>query len=30
MLKEMSFDELVEEANVDDDFNLDEYMEAWG
>lgn len=30
MLKEMSYDELVEEANVDDDFNLDEYMKAWG
>jgi len=29
MLKEMSYDELVEEANVDDDFNLDEYMKAW-
>ena len=27
MLKEMSYDELVEEACADD---IDEYMEAWG
>ena len=30
MLKEMYYDELIEEAGVDDDFNLDEYMKAWG
>ena len=29
-LKEMSYDELVEEASVDEEFTLDEYMEAWG
>ena len=29
-LKEMSYDELVEEACIDEEFTLDEYMEAWG
>lgn len=29
MLKEMSYDELVHEACIDDDFTLDEYMEVW-
>ena len=30
MIKEMSYDELVEEACVDEEFTLNEYMEAWG
>jgi hypothetical protein len=29
MLNEMSEDELIKEMNVDEDFILDEYMEAW-
>ena len=29
-LKEMTYDELVEEACVDEEFTLNEYMEAWG
>jgi len=29
-LKEMTYDELVEEASVDDEFTLDEYLKAWG
>ena len=28
--KEMTYDELVEEACVDEEFTLNEYMEAWG
>ena len=28
--KEMSYDELVEEACIDEEFTLNEYMEAWG
>lgn len=30
MLKEMSYDELVEETQTDEEFTLDEYMEAYG
>ena len=30
MLKEMSYDELVEETQTDEEFTLMEYMEAWG
>jgi len=30
MLKDMTYDELVEEACVDEGFMLDDYMEAWG
>ena len=30
MLKEMSYDELIEETSTDDTFHLDEFMEAWG
>ena len=29
-LKGMTYDELVEEACIDEEFTLDEYMEAWG
>jgi L-ascorbate metabolism protein UlaG (beta-lactamase superfamily) len=29
MLKEMSYDELVEEANVDEEYTLEEYLETW-
>ena len=29
-LKKMSYDELIEEACVDEHFTLDEYMETWG
>jgi hypothetical protein len=29
MLNEMSENELIKEMNVDEDFILDEYMEAW-
>jgi hypothetical protein len=29
MLNGMSEDELIKEMNVDEDFILDEYMEAW-
>ena len=30
MLKEMNYDELVEETQTDEEFTLMEYMEAWG
>ena len=30
MIKEMTYDELIEESCVDEEFGLDEYMEAWG
>lgn len=30
MIKEMSEDELIEEASVDEHFTLKEYMSAWG
>lgn len=30
MLKEMSYDELVEETQTDDTFHMNEFMEAWG
>ena len=30
MLKDMTYDELLEEACVDNEFSLDDYMEAWG
>ena len=30
MLKEMSYDELVEETSTDDIFTLDEFMRAYG
>ena len=29
-LKEMTYDELVEETCTDDTYHLSEYMEAWG
>ena len=29
MLKEMSYDELVEETQTDDIFTIDEFMRAW-
>ena len=29
MLKEMSYDELVEETQTDEEFTLDEYMEGY-
>lgn len=29
MLKEMNYDELVEEANVDEEYTLEEYLETW-
>ena len=30
MLKEMTYDELVEETDTDDFFTLDLFMKAWG
>ena len=30
MLKEMTYDELVEETSTDDCYTLDEYMQTWG
>jgi hypothetical protein len=30
MLKDMSYDELVEETDTDENFTLMEYIEAWG
>jgi len=30
MLKEMSYDELIEETSTDDIFSMDEFMSAWG
>ena len=30
MLKEMSYDDLVEETSTDEIFSMDEFMEAWG
>jgi len=30
MLKEMSYDELVEETQTDDTFKMNDFMEAWG
>ena len=30
MLKDMTYDELVEETDTDEHFSLMEYMEAWG
>jgi len=30
MLKDMTYDELVEETDTDEHFSLIEYMEAWG
>jgi len=30
MLKEMTYDELVEETGTDDTYHLSEFMEAWG
>ena len=29
MLKEMSYDELIEEANVDEEYTLEAYLETW-
>ena len=29
-LKEMSYDELIEETCTDDTYHLSEFMEAWG
>jgi hypothetical protein len=30
MLKDMTYDELVEETCTDDTYHLSEFMEAWG
>ena len=30
MLKEMSYDELIEETCTDDIYHISEFMEAWG
>ena len=30
MLKEMDYDELVEETSTDEEFSLNEFMETWG
>jgi hypothetical protein len=30
MLKDMTYDELVEETDTDENFTLIEYIEAWG
>ena len=30
MLKDMKYDELIEETATDDIYHLDEFMEAWG
>ena len=30
MLKDMTYDELVEETETDEEFTLMEYIEAWG
>ena len=30
MLKEMTYDELIEETSTDDIFSMDEFMSAWG
>ena len=30
MLKDMTYDELVEETCTDEIYHLDEFMEAWG
>ena len=30
MLKDMTYDELVEETDTDENFTLMEYIEAWG
>jgi len=30
MLKDMTYDELVEETGTDDTFRIDEFMSAWG
>ena len=29
MLKEMTYDELVEEANLDEDYTLEDYLGTW-
>jgi len=30
MLKEMTYDELIEETGTDDTFHMNDFMEAWG
>jgi hypothetical protein len=30
MLQKMEYDELVEETNTDEEYRLDDYVEAWG
>ena len=30
MLKEMSYDELVEETQTDEEYHIEEFMGAWG
>ena len=30
MLKDMTYDELVEETCTDEEYHLDEFMSAWG
>ena len=29
MLREMTYDDLIEEASLDEDFTLEEYLEVW-
>ena len=29
MLKEMSYDELIEEASLDEEYTLEDYLETW-
>jgi hypothetical protein len=29
MLREMTYDELIEEASIDEHFTLEEYLEVW-
>ena len=30
MLKQMEYDELLEETNTDEEYHREEFMEAWG
>jgi len=30
MIKTLSYEELLEEASIDENFTLEEYMEVWG
>ena len=29
MLREMTYDELIEEASLDEEYTLEDYLEAW-